>query len=90
MTTTPPPSAWIDPWPDGRIHREAPVAAVWLAELASELRRRSAELDQVATAAGLDIRTIRAVLDGSRWPTLHTVAALVEHLPPNDPAARDR
>lgn len=80
MTATPPPASWIDPWPSGHIHPDAPRAAIWLAKLTSEMSREAAHPADIARATHLDIRTVRAVLDGTRWPTMHTVAALSDHL----------
>lgn len=80
MTTTPPPAAWVEPWPEGRAKPEAPGAAIWIADLVIRLNATGASLGDIATATNLDIRTVRAVTEGRRWPTLHTAVALAVHL----------
>lgn len=76
---TPPPAAWIDPWPDGRVHPDAPAAAAWVAAVVTHLEHAHASASHIAAATGLDVRTVRGVLDGRRWPTLHTAAALLAY-----------
>lgn len=79
---TPPPAAWIDPWPDGRVHPDAPAAAVWVAAVVTQLEQAQASASHIAAVTGLDARTVRSVLEGRRWPTLHTAAALLAYAGP--------
>lgn len=76
----PPPRAWFDPWPSGAVRPGAPSAAIWLARLAAQLRDHLDDSDETVTAfaarAGLSADTVRDVLDGHRWPTIHTVHAI--------------
>lgn len=76
MTARPPPRAWIDPWPHGPASPEAPAAAAWLAALADSLTQTGIDVPSIAEAAGLDVRTVTGVLQGTRWPTFQTASAL--------------
>jgi hypothetical protein len=62
---------------------------VWLAALVKALRLRSASVDDIAASTGLDIRTVQAVMDGKRWPSFRTAAALAEHLRGSDPSTQE-
>lgn len=78
------PRDWIDPWPNGHPRPGAPAAAVWLAGLVTTLDRHGWTVPEITTATGLAPRTVTAILDGTRWPTLHTATVLAE-LPTHRP-----
>lgn len=78
MTPLRPPRRWIEPWPDGQPAPEAPAAAAWVAALARRLAAGDLDAAAIARAARLDVRTVSAVLDGTRWPTFRTASVLAE------------
>lgn len=72
------PRDWIDPWPHGNAPAGAPSAAVWVAQLAATIRNADIEPSALGRLAGLDPRTVEAVVDGRTWPEFHTVVALAD------------
>lgn len=76
-----PPRAWFDDWPTGAASADAPRAALWAAGLVTEVRRQLQASDEsvveFAGRAGVSPSTIRDVLDGTRWPSIHTVHAII-------------
>jgi transcriptional regulator with XRE-family HTH domain len=75
-----PPNHWIEPWPNGRVRPDAPVAAMWTARLAralsEHLERSGTGINELAANTGLSASTVRGVLHGTRWPTLRTAVSL--------------
>lgn len=82
-----PPHAWFDMWPRGAARPGAPAATTWLARLARQLQQHLDDHDDTVTAfatrSGLAANTIRDVLDGKRWPTTHTVHAIIAAIGPD-------
>lgn len=79
---TGPPKSYLasGEWPTGRI--DGPPEAKYAAEVSRRLREAIGErtLRSVAREAGLDHTTVRAVVEGERWPDLITVARLEQAL----------
>lgn len=77
---TQPPNHWIEPWPNGRVHPDAPAAAMWTARLAralaEHLARSGTSINELAASTGLSASTVQGVLHGTRWPTLKTAVSL--------------